>query len=125
MPLRLFLAYIQNVNTYGSITANAEISSEITSNIIINNSNAEQYKGKVLVCNPNAPISITFENNLPTGFNCMVLQKSLDSNTVTFIGGSGVTVRNRNNYTATAGNYAIATIVNIGGGIIVTAGDVQ
>ncbi len=116
---------IQNVNTYGSITANAEISSEITSNLIISNSNAEQYKGKVLVCNPNAPISITFENNLPIGFNCMVLQKSLDANTITFNGGSGVTVRNRNNYTATAGNYAIATIVNIGGGIIVTAGDMQ
>lgn len=116
---------VNNVNTYGSITANAEISSEITTSFTISFSNAEQYKGKVLVCNPNAPISITFGNDLPTGFNCMVLQKSTDSNTVTFIGGSGVTMRNRNNYTATAGSFAIATIVNIGGGIIVTAGDMQ
>ena len=116
---------VTNVNTHGSITANAEISSEITTSFTISFSNAEQYKGKVLVCNPNAPISITFGNDLPTGFNCMVLQKSTDSNTVTFIGGSGVTMRNRNNYTATAGSFAIATIVNIGGGIIVTAGDMQ
>ena len=116
---------VTNVNTYGSITANAEISSEITSNFTINGSNAEQYKGKVLVCNPSSEITITFENNLPVGFNCMVLQKSLDTNKINFAAGSGVTLKNRNNYTATAGNYAIATIVNIGGGIIVTAGDMQ
>ena len=116
---------VTNVNTYGSITANAEISSEITSNFTINGSNAEQYKGKVLVCNPSSEITITFENNLPVGFNCMVLQKSLDASKINFAAGSGVTLKNRNNYTATAGNYAIATIVNIGGGIIVTAGDMQ
>ena len=116
---------VTNVNTHGSITANAEISSEITSNFTINGSNAEQYKGKVLVCNPSSEITITFENNLPVGFNCMVLQKSLDASKINFAAGSGVTLKNRNNYTATAGNYAIATIVNIGGGIIVTAGDMQ
>jgi predicted Holliday junction resolvase-like endonuclease len=116
---------VTNVNTYGSITANAEISSEITTSITISNSNAEQYKGKVLVCNPSSEITIIFENNLPVGFNCMVLQKSLDASKINFAAGSGVTLKNRNNYTATAGNYAIATIVNIGGGIIVTAGDMQ
>ena len=116
---------ITNVNTHGSITANAEISSEIISDFTIDNSNAEQFKGKVLICNPNAQITITFGNSLPLGFNCMVLQKSNDDNKINFVGGSGVTMKNRNNFTATAGNYAIATIVNIGGGIIVTAGDMQ
>jgi hypothetical protein len=114
-----------NLKTSGSITANAEISSEITSDFTISSSNAEQYKGKVLICNPNSEITITFSNNLPVGFNCMVLQKSSDANKINFAGGSGVTMKNRNNYTATAGNYAIATIVNIGNGIIVTAGDMQ
>ena len=123
--IQLGNASITNVNTKGSITANAEISSEITSNITINNANAEQYKAKVLICNPTSQITITFSNDLPTGFNCMVLQKSADANKITFAGGAGVTMKNRNNYTATAGNYAIATIVNIGGGIIVTAGDMQ
>ena len=118
-------ANITNVNTYGSITANAEISPEITTNFTINAANAEMYKGKVLICNPNSQITITFENNLPLGFNCMVLQKSDDANKINFAGGAGVVMKNRNNFTATAGNYAIATIVNIGGGIIVTAGDMQ
>jgi hypothetical protein len=54
----------------------------------------------------------------------MVLQKSADANKITFAG-SSVTIKNRNNYTATAGNYALATIVHIGGNIIVTAGDMQ
>jgi len=111
--------------TAGAITANAEISSEITANLTINNANAEQYKAKVLICNPTSPITITFGNDLPLGFNCMVLQKSADANKINLAGGSGVTIKNRSNYTATAGNYAIATIVNIGGGIIVTAGDMQ
>ena len=48
-----------------------------------------------------------------------------DANKIILAGGAGVTLKNRSNYTATAGNYAIATIVNIGGGIIVTAGDMQ
>ena len=116
---------VTNVNTSGSITANAEISSEITANLTINNANAEQYKAKVLICNPTSPITITFGNDLPLGFNCMVLQKSADANKINLAGGAGVTIKNRSNYTATAGNYAMATIVNIGGGIIVTAGDMQ
>jgi hypothetical protein len=123
--IQLGNASVTNVNTKGSITANAEISAEITANLIINNANAEQYKSKVLICNPSNQITITFNNDLPVGFNCMVLQKSLDANKINLAGGAGVTLKNRNNYTATAGNYAIATIVNIGGGIIVTAGDMQ
>jgi surfactin synthase thioesterase subunit len=116
---------VTNVNTKGSITANAEISSEITTNLTINKANAEQYKAKVIICNPSSQITITFANDLAVGFNCMVLQKSLDANKINLAAGAGVTLKNRNNFTATAGNYAIATIVNIGGGIIVTAGDMQ
>jgi hypothetical protein len=117
--------FSSDLKVNGSITANAEISSEITSGFTIDSSNAEQFKGKVLICNPSNEITITFSNDLPLGFNCMVLQKSSDANKINFVGGSGVSMKNRNNFTATAGNYAIATIVNIGGSIIVTAGDMQ
>jgi hypothetical protein len=116
---------VTNVNTYGSITANAAISSEITSDLTIDSNNVELYKGRVLICNPSSPITITFAIGVPIGFNCMILQKSADANKINVAGGSGVTMKNRNNYTATAGNYAIATIVSIGGDIIVTAGDMQ
>jgi len=116
---------ISNVNTYGSVTANAAITDEITSDLTIDSNNVEQYKSKILICNPSSPITITFSNGLPRGFNCMILQKSDDANKINISGGLGVTMKNRNNYTATAGNYAIATVVSIGGDIIVTAGDMQ
>jgi hypothetical protein len=116
---------ITNVNTSGSLTANAAISTDITDNFTIDPSNAEEFKGKIIICNPSNAITITFSSSLPTGFNCMILQKSADANKITVAGGSGVTVKNRNNYTATAGNYALLTVVHIGGDILVTAGDMQ
>jgi hypothetical protein len=118
-------ANITNVNTSGSLTANASISSDITDNFTIDPSNAEAFKGKIIICNPSNAITITFSSSLPTGFNCMILQKSADANKITVAGGSGVTIKNRNNYTATAGNYALLTVVHIGDNILVTAGDMQ
>ncbi|MEN9349724.1 MAG: hypothetical protein RL372_702 [Bacteroidota bacterium] len=114
-----------DINVNGAATANAAVTSEITSSFTIDANNAETYKGKIIICNPSAAITITFGASLPIGFNCMVLQKSADANKVTFAAGTSVTIKNRNNYTATAGNYALATIVNIGSNIIVTAGDMQ
>lgn len=117
--------FSNDINVNGAATANAAVTSEITSSFTIDANNAETYKGKIIICNPSAAITITFAASLPIGFNCMVLQKSADANKITFAAGSSVTVKNRNNYTATAGNYALATIVHIGGNIIVTAGDMQ
>ncbi len=117
--------FSNDINVNGAATANAAVTSEVTSSFTIDANNAETYKGKIIICNPSAAITITFAASLPTGFNCMVLQKSADANKVTFAAGSSVTIKNRNNYTATAGNYALATIVHIGGNIIVTAGDMQ
>ncbi len=114
-----------DINVNGAATANAAVTNEVTSSFTIDANNAETYKGKIIICNPSAAITITFAASLPTGFNCMVLQKSADANKVTFAAGTNVTVKNRNNYTATAGNYALATIVHIGSNIIVTAGDMQ
>jgi hypothetical protein len=51
---------------------------------------------------------------LPEGFNCMVLQ--LGTGQITFSG----TFSNRNSFTKTAGQYAIATILYIGGIYIIS-----
>jgi hypothetical protein len=110
----------------GTVRGKAAVSSEITANLTINAANAESYNSKILICNPTSgPITLTFDSGLPDGFNCMVLQKSADANKINFSAGAGVTVKNRSNFTATAGNYALVTIVHIGGNIIVTAGDMQ
>jgi len=116
-----------DVAVNSSLTANAAIgSSEITADLSITSANARDYNSKILICNPaSSPITITFNSSLPTGFNCMVLQKSADVYKINFAAGASVTMKNRNGYTATAGNYAIATVVHIGGNVIVTAGDMQ
>jgi hypothetical protein len=110
----------------GTVRGKAAVSSEITANLTINAANAESYNSKILICNPTSgPITLTFDSGLPDGFNCMVLQKSAEANKINFSAGSGVTVKNRSNFTATAGNYALVTVVHIGANIIVTAGDMQ
>ena len=110
----------------GAIRGKVSLSSEITASLTINSSNAEDYNSKILICNPTSgAITITFESGLPSGFNCMILQKSANANKINFAAGSSVTLNNRNNYTATAGQYALATIVHIGSNVLVTAGDMQ
>lgn len=61
-----------------------------------------------------ATFTLPAAGTLPEGFNCMVLQAS--SGQITF----GGTFNNRNSFTKTAGQYAIATILYVGGIYIVS-----
>ena len=116
-----------NVSVDGNVTANASISSTIVNNLTIDASNANNYKGQVIICNPNNPIAITIENgsSLPIGYNFMVLQQSEDANKISITAGNNSIIKNRYDYTATSGKYAVITIIHIGNGVFVTAGDMQ
>ena len=61
-----------------------------------------------------ATFTLPSAGTLPEGFNCMVLQASTGQ--ITF----GGTYNNRNNFTKTAGQYAISTILYIGGVYIIS-----
>ena len=61
-----------------------------------------------------ATFTLPAVGTLPEGFNCMVLQASTGQ--ITF----GGTIFNRNSFTKTAGQYAIATILYVGGIYIVS-----
>ena len=61
-----------------------------------------------------ATFTLPAAGTLPEGFNCMVLQASTGQ--ITFSG----TFNNRNSFTKTAGQYAISTILYIGGVYIVS-----
>ncbi len=61
-----------------------------------------------------ATFTLPTAGNLPEGFNCLVLQAS--SGQITF----GGTYSNRNSFTKTAGQFAIATILYVGGVYIVS-----
>ena len=62
-----------------------------------------------------ATFTLPAAGTLPEGFNCMVLQASTGQ--ITF---GGTTPYNRNGFTKTAGQYAIATILYVGGIYIVS-----
>jgi hypothetical protein len=62
-----------------------------------------------------ATFTLPAAGTLPEGFNCMVLQASTGQ--ITF---GGSTVNNRNSFTKTAGQYAIVTILYVGGIYIVS-----
>jgi hypothetical protein len=116
-----------DVNLTGAIIGSSTISSTIagfnaalspvTANVTISSANAATYNGKVLVCSGSA-FTITFDNTIPTGFSCMILQS--DNNIVSFSGAS-----NRYNYSQTSGLYAIATALCYASGSILLTGDLQ
>ena len=116
-----------NLSTMGAITGNVAVSTEITNSFTISSANATTYNSKLLVCNPGAPITITIDNSnpIPVGFNIMVVQKSSAANTISFTAGNNATVINRQNFTATAGQYALVKLVYIGNGMFITSGDMQ
>ena len=89
----------------------------VSSSVTISSANAATYNGKVLVCSGSA-LTITFDNTVPTGFSCMILQS--DTNLVSFSG-----TNNRYNYTATSGIYAIATAMCYSSGSVLLTGDLQ
>jgi hypothetical protein len=109
-----------NVSTTGNLTGGnlatsklsgfvANVSSEASSRTIALGDN-----GMTLKCTAAITLTLPAAGILPEGFNCMVLQHS--SSQVSFSG----TFSNRNNFTKTAGQYAIATVFYIGGIYIVS-----
>ncbi|MFM6994229.1 MAG: hypothetical protein ACKOWO_03825 [Sediminibacterium sp.] len=79
--------------------------------------------GKVINCANTGALTITVPSTLTAGFNCMIVQMA--TGTVTISAGTSATIYNRSNYSKTAGQYAIATIVSPSAGIFITGGDMQ
>jgi hypothetical protein len=86
----------------------SNISTEGTSRTIAVGDN-----GMILKCTTSITLTLP-ATGIPEGFNCMVLQNGTGQ--VTFSG----TFSNRNSFTKTAGQYAITTILYIGGVYIVS-----
>jgi hypothetical protein len=103
-----------NTNTLSGF--GATISSISTSYNLAATDNAE-----VIQSTAASAITITIPTGLPTGFNCMVLQYGAGQ--ITFAAASGVTIINRNSYTKTLGQYAIATVLHLGSNIVVISGE--
>jgi hypothetical protein len=77
---------------------------------------------KIIRFTSGSAITLTVPTGLPIGFSCMVMQGGAGQATFT---ASGTTISNRNGYTKTAGQYAVASIVSISSNAFVTSGDMQ
>ena len=75
--------------------------------------------GKIITLNNASAITVIVPS-LSVGFNCMIVQKG--SGQVT-LSASGVTISNRYNFTKTAGQYSILTLVCIASGVYISSGD--
>jgi hypothetical protein len=77
--------------------------------------------GKIITCTNASAITITVPS-LSVGFNCMIVQKGAGQVNLAV---SGVTILNRYNFTKTAGQYAILSLVCIEANKYISSGDMS
>lgn len=114
-----------NVSTTGALTGgNSDTSSlsgftaNITS-VAANYSLTAADNGKVIQSTSAGAITITIPSGLPAGFNCTVVQ--MGAGQITFAG----TYLNRGNFTKTASQYAIVSILHMGSNNIIVSGEMS
>ena len=102
-------------NLTGGNVATSKLSGFVsnTSSVSSSRSISANDNGMILKCNAAITLSLP-ASGIPEGFNCMILQQGTGQ--VTFSG----TFSNRNSFTKTAGQFAIATILYIDGVYIVS-----
>ena len=82
-----------------------------------------KHDGKTVILNVASPCEITVPNNLPLGFNCLVVQKGAGA--AEFVDDGDSTVVNRESKFTTAGQYALAsvTVIDVDDVVAVVGGD--
>lgn len=78
--------------------------------------------GKIISMNNGSAITLTVPASLPAGFTCTIVQ--LGAGQVTFTA-SSTTIHNRQSFTKTAGQYAVAAITMYTTDTFITGGDMQ
>lgn len=114
-----------NISTTGAITGGNSDTSSISgfsANITSVSTNyplTAADNGKIIQSTSAAAITITIPNGLPVGFNCTVVQ--MGAGQITFAG----TYLNRGNFTKTASQYAIVSILHMGSNNIIVSGEMS
>jgi hypothetical protein len=75
--------------------------------------------GKIIQSTAASAITVTIPAGLPTGFNCTIVQ--MGTGQITFSG----TYLNRGGFTKTASQYALVSILHLGGNTIVVSGEMS
>jgi hypothetical protein len=113
-----------NISTTGTFTGNSDTSSisGFSANITSVSANyplTAADNGKVIQSTSASALTITIPSGLPVGFNCTVVQ--MGAGQITFSG----TYLNRGNFTKTASQYAIVSILHMGSNNIIVSGEMS
>lgn len=77
--------------------------------------------GKIISCTSSSAVTITVPV-LTSGFNCLIVQRGTGQVTLS---ASGSTINNRYNFTKTAGQHAIMSLVSVAAGAFISSGDMS
>ena len=114
-----------NVSTTGNLTGGNASTSTISgfganvTGISAAYSLAATDNGKIIQSTAASAITVTIPAGLPTGFNCTIVQ--MGTGQITFSG----TYLNRGGFTKTASQYALVSILHLGGNTIVVSGEMS
>jgi hypothetical protein len=93
----------------GSILRSFRAQIATLSSLTVDSSNEAAYTGTVFVC---SGASVTIDASVTNGFNLSVIQQTSTQTVISVTG--GLTIRNRQGHTATAGEYATVTLLKQG-----------
>lgn len=114
-----------NVSTTGALTGGNSDTSSISGFTANINTVSANYSliaadnGKVIQSTSASAITITIPSGLPAGFNCTIVQ--MGAGQITLAG----TYFNRGNFTKTASQYAIVSILHMGSNNIIVSGEMS
>ena len=114
-----------NVSTTGNLTGGNASTSTISgfganvATITAGYNLSAADNGKIIQSTAASAITVTIPAGLPTGFNCTIVQ--MGTGQITFSG----TYLNRGNFTKTASQYAVVSIMYLGSDKIIVAGEMS
>lgn len=114
-----------NISTTGSISGGNSSTSSLSgfsaniTSISSSYSLSSSDNGKLIQSTSSAALTITIPAGLPTGFNCTVVQ--MGTGQITFSG----TYFNRANFTKSASQYSVVSILHLGNNNIVVTGEMS
>jgi hypothetical protein len=82
--------------------------------LAITSANTATYNGTVY--NVTGAVTISVDNTVPDGFSLTIIQQ--DANQCTVAAGTGLTLRNRQSHTKSAGQWAVISIIRTGSNLI-------
>lgn len=121
-----WVAILGNITT-SSISGNGTTSTLTNFGAEVNVQSGTSYtlattdNGKIISCTSNSAVTITVPA-LNIGFNCLIVQRGTGQVTLSV---SGSTINNRYNFTKTAGQHAIMSLVSVAAGVFISSGDMS